>query len=181
MAGKVHDRVLLDALESLSAKPFVGDVWRTTWSKRDSLVGSSGGGRWDPPNSFEVLYTSTEPNGSLAEVYFHLSQAPIFSSSDVVLHHMSIDIQKVLYLDEALLVELGIDKPKSARDDCSKSQELSSAARFLEYQGLLVPSSRWKCSNLVLYIDQLDINECITLNGNELVNWPAWKEKNKDK
>ena len=179
MSGKVHDRALLDALESLPTQVFSGEIWRATWSNRGPLIGSSDGGRWDPPNSFEVLYASTELDGSLAEAYYHLSQAPVFSTSEVLLHRLYIDVKKVLHLDEKLLQTLGIEDPKANRINYSQSQAISSAARFLEYQGILVPSARWDCMNLVLYLDQLDINASITIKEHEPINWPAWKERHK--
>ena len=61
---------------------YVGSVWRMTWASRNPLVGGTGGGRWHPPNEFEVLYTSTVADGAMAEIYFHLSKAPVFSTSD---------------------------------------------------------------------------------------------------
>jgi hypothetical protein len=78
-ARGLYDRDLLDALEALDPEPFSGTAWRTTWVTRDPLIGSTAGGRWHPENSFETLYTSTETDGSLAEVYYHLSRAPVFS------------------------------------------------------------------------------------------------------
>lgn len=181
MSGKVHDRALLDALENLKAEPFNATVWRTTWRQRDPLVGNSGGGRWDPANSFEVLYASTQPDGSIAEVYYHLTQAPVFSSSNVLLHQLKVSIKKILNLDVKSLQKLGVEDPLANRIDFSQTQAVSSAARFLEFQGLLVPSARWECLSLVLFLDQIDINECITVGTNEPINWPAWKEQNINK
>jgi len=179
MSGKIHARVLLDALEKLNAKPFKETVWRTTWQGRDPLVGNSGGGRWDPLNSFEVLYASTQSNGSIAEVYYHLSQAPVFSSSTVLIHQLKVNIKKILHLDLKTLQKLGVADPTANRIDTVQTHAISSAAHFLEFHGLLVPSARWDCPNLVLFLDQIDINECITVGNNESINWPAWKEKNK--
>ncbi len=177
-SGKVHDRVLLDALEKLKPDLFSGVVWRTTWKGRDPLVGSLGGGRWDPPN-IEVLYASTEQNGSLAEAYYHLSQAPVFTSGEVLNHQLTVKIDSMLSLNEYTLKCLGIDEPLSNHVDYSLTQAISSAARFLEFQGLLIPSARWPCNNLAIFLDQIDINETITVGDNYQVNWPAWKEEHK--
>lgn len=170
----------MDAIENLSSEQFTGVVWRTAWRQRDPLIGSTGGGRWDPLGGFEVLYASTEQNGSIAEVYYHLSQAPVFSSSDVLLHKLNISLERVVSLDETALVQLGLEEPLASRCDYSKSQAISGAARFLEFQGMLVPSARWSCSNLVIFMDQIDINTAISIGSNELINWPAWKEQIKN-
>lgn len=177
MTGKVHDRDLLDALEALPNETYSGTAWRTAWEKRDPLVGSTGGGRWDPWGSVEVLYTSTESNGSIAEAYYHLSQSPIFSSSNVLLYKLKVGLERVLTFSEDLLVQFGIEEPLASRLDHTKTQAISGAVRFLEYQGMLVPSARWGCSNLVIFMDQIDITEAIEVEGQESINWPAWKEK----
>lgn len=174
---KVHDRSLLDALEKSPVKSFTGAAWRTTWKQREPLVGSSGGGRWDPPNSFEVLYASTEPNGSLAEIYYHLSQAPIFSSCEMLLHRLTVNIDRVLTLNNELLMQLGVGEPLASRLDYSQTQAISSAARFLEFQGIIVPSVRWSCLNLVIFLDRVDLNQAVIVEDCQKVNWPAWKEK----
>jgi len=180
MSGKVHDRGLLDELEALPVRAYSDAAWRTAWKQRDPLIGSTGGGRWDPAGSFEVLYTSTGSNGSIAEVYYHLSQSPVFSSCDVLLYKLKIKLERVLTLDENLLIQLGIEHPFANRLDHSKTQDISGAVRFLEYQGMLVPNARWNCSNLVIFMDQIDLNEAIEIEGQEKINWPAWKEKTKD-
>lgn len=179
MTRKVHDRDLLDKLEGLPIEPYSDTAWRTAWKDRDPLVGSTGSGRWDPSGSFEVLYTSTESNGSIAEVYYHLSQAPVFSSCDVLLYRLKVRLERVLDLNEDLLIQFGIEDPLASRLDHSKTQAISGAVRFLEYQGILVPNARWNCSNLVIFMDQIDLNEGIVIEDQELVNWPAWKEKTK--
>jgi len=181
MSGKVHDRELLDELEALPIRPYSSTAWRTAWKKRDPLIGSTGGGRWDPPSgSFEVLYTSTESNGSIAEIYYHLSQAPVFSTCDVVLHKLKVHLERVLTFDENLLIRFGIEHPLANRLDHTKTQEISGAVRFLEYQGMIVPNARWNCTNLVIFMDQIDLNEAIEIEGEEDINWPAWKENNKN-
>lgn len=45
---------------------------------------------------------------------------------------------------------------------------------------MLVPNARWNCANLIIFMDQIDLNEAITIEGKEEINWPAWKEKIKD-
>ena len=70
----------------MAPRPFDGIVWRVTWASRDPLARGTGGGRWHPAHAFEALYTSLDENGAMAEIYFHLSKAPVFSSSHVTLN-----------------------------------------------------------------------------------------------
>ena len=66
----VHDRSILDALETIDPERFTGEVWRVTKRGRDPLRGSTANGRWGPSGGeFEVLYTSKEiSSGRLGEL-----------------------------------------------------------------------------------------------------------------
>jgi hypothetical protein len=175
---RLYDRDLLDALEALHSESFSGTAWRTTWATRDPLIGSTAGGRWHPENSFEALYTSTEPDGSLAEVYFHLSRAPVFSSAHVRLHRLRVETRRTLRLDLEMLGGLGIEAARSSAMDYARTREIGAAAHFLEFDSLLVPSPRWPCLNLVLFLDRLDLGSLAVEEVRE-VNWPAWREMHK--
>ena len=64
MAGRrARDLKLLDALDALPRIPFEGTAWRAVRERRDPLQGHPSGGRWDL-GTFDVLYTSMEPNGA---------------------------------------------------------------------------------------------------------------------
>lgn len=77
---KARDNKLLDALETSPPIEFEDRVWRVVRGDRDPLRGSSPGGRWDD-GTFDVLYTSTEADGALAEMHFHIMRGqPIFPS-----------------------------------------------------------------------------------------------------
>src|SRR5215470_7645877 len=82
MAGprRVHDRAILDALDAIDPMPFEGEVWRVIPKGRNPLRGSSTHGRWSPNGEFEVLYTSLERDGALAEIGYRLSLEPIWPS-----------------------------------------------------------------------------------------------------
>lgn len=182
MAGSqftVHDRALLDTLEAIAAETYTGTVWRTTWATRDPLAGSSAGGRWNPANEFEVLYTSVVADGSLAEVYYHLSRAPVFSSAHVKLSALSVATQRTLHLDQPALQTLGLDAKTLKSTDYDRSQEIGAAAYFLEFDSILVASARSESLNLILFMDHLDLS-AIQVQEQRDVNWPAWKQ-NQDK
>ena len=50
---------------------------------------------------------------------------------------------------------------------------------MLDFQGLLVPSARWECRNLVVFLDHrsFDISKHLTLRKASNMNWPAWREE----
>lgn len=177
MSG-IHDRELLDVLGALDPEIYSGKAWRTTWKGRDPLMGGWGGGRWSPPNDFEALYTSLEKDISLAELYFHLSKAPIFSSSAVVICRLLVNRVSVLKLtDENLLHKLGIEDATVNMIDYSRTREIGAAAYFLEYQGIFVPSARREGINLVLFPDHLDVKSSLIIEDKKDINWPAWIER----
>ena len=176
---KVLDPALLEAIDGLPSTSFEGFVWRVTWVSRDPLAGNAGGGRWSPDSSFETLYTSLEPNGALSEIYFHLSRAPVFSSSRMNLNQLHVSLDHVLRFkkqDLNDLNDLGVEDPLAHRAEYSTTQPLGAAAYMLDYQGLIVPSARWDCENLVLFMDRISLETQLKVTEYKEINWPAWRE-----
>lgn len=165
----------------MEPRSFEGIAWRVTWATRDPLAGGTGGGRWHPPNDFEALYTSLEENGALAEIYHHLSKAPVFSSSHVKMNKLAVRTERTLAFDDLEALEpLGVDQEAFRRGNPARSREIGAAARFLDIDGLIVPSARWPCRNLVLFPDRLPDLERLKVLESRDVNWPAWRERLKD-
>jgi len=162
----------------MEPRSFEGVVWRVTWENRDPLAGGTGGGRWHFPNDFEALYTSMEENGAMAEIYYHLSKAPIFSSSHVTINKLHVSAARTLeFADVGALATLGVSEEAFRKGDTSRTREVGAAARFLDMDGLIVPSARWPCSNLVLFVDRLPDRSVLRVEETRDVNWPAWREK----
>lgn len=175
---QVHDPDLLDALEAISPQSFEGTVWRVTWATGEPLTGGTGGGRWHPANDFEALYTNREKDGALAEIHHHLSLAPVFSSSHVRLNELRVRTGRALVFDDiAALAQVGVDEDMFRRGDDARTREIGAAARFLDMDGLIVPSARWDCTNLILFPDRLTGPERPALVKSSYVNWPAWREQ----
>ncbi len=106
---RARDHQLLDALGTLEPEPFEGSVWRAVRGGRRPLEGSSARGRWSPGH-FEVVYTSLEPDGARAEVYFHLSRQPVFPSRlRYWLYELNVKTKETLrFANTDALLELGI-------------------------------------------------------------------------
>ena len=51
------------------------------------------------------------------------------------------------------------------------------AAYFLEFDGLIVPSVRWPCLNLILFLDRLNLDLALRIEETHDINWPAWRER----
>ena len=173
---RVHDRALLDILEAEGGVAFEATAWRVAWASRQALQGSWGGGRWNPPDSFEAIYCSTDLDGAVAEVYYHLSQQPVQSSAEKLLYRLNLRCRNTLKLTPSALVHLGLGPQPLALTDTKRSQEVGAAAHLLAYDSLLVPSARWRCSNLVLLGEHFDISSA-SVEETTPINFPAWREQ----
>ncbi len=141
------------------------------------MQGYSAAARWDP-GAFDVIYTSLARDGSLAEIHFHLSRQPVFPSKLVsVLHRITLRAHRALQLADLSAAEaLGMSADRYGELDYARSQAIGDAAYFLGFDGLLVPSARWDCQNLVAFTDQLAPHN-MTVEESAVVDWPAWRKE----
>lgn len=183
-----RDRALLDALEAIDPSHYDGAVWRARGDGRDPCECSASGGRWDD-GSFPVLYTSMEPDGAIAEVYFHLKRGqPVFPSQKRYrLHEIHCSLNRALRLaDMGALERLGLDASKYGRlsyqeraAEYPRSQDIGEAAHFLGFDGLIVPSARWQCRNVVIFCDEVAPDARYHKQAHDVIDWDAWTAANK--
>ena len=118
-ARNVRDSKLIDVLEEADGEPFEGSIWRVVRENKDPCLCGSPGGRWDD-RTFDVLYTSTERDGAIAEMYFHLSrgQPVIPSRIRYTIFELSISLSQLLTLPSLdRLANLGIDVNRATVND----------------------------------------------------------------
>ena len=177
-AGGVHDQAILDALEQIDPEPFEGDVWRIARRGRNPLQGSTAGGRWSPSGGFEVLYTSLERQGALAEIGYRLSLEPIWPSRiEHDIHLLAARTERTLrFADIASLAPLGVDAARYGSFDYAATQAIAAAAHFLEFDGLVVPSARHTCANLVIFLERLGPGALLRVRRTEPVDWTPWRK-----
>ncbi len=170
-----RDLELLDKIDALPRTPYEGTVWRIMREGRDPLQGYPAAARWDP-GAFDVIYTSLAREGSLAEIHFHLSRQPVFPSKLVsVLHRITLRTWRALQLVDLSAVEkLGVHRDRYGELDYERTQAIGDAAYFLGFDGLLVPSARWHCQNLVVFTDQLAPQD-MAVEESTVVDWPTWR------
>lgn len=182
-ARKVRDNTLIDALEASASEALDDAVWRVVRGDRDPLSGSSVGGRWDD-GTFEVLYTSAERDGALAEMYFHLSrgQPVIPSKMSFYLYRLQIKLHRALRLANLeVLAKLGVDTNNyglmahSRRvEEYPRTQEIAEVAHFLEFDGLIIPSARRQCHNVVLFTDRIKPEALEVAERQGPIDWTEW-------
>jgi RES domain-containing protein len=175
--GRVHDRPILDALENIDPEALERTVWRVTRRGRDPIRGAVANGRWNAIGEFEVLYTSVESDGALAEVGYRLSLEPVWPSKlQHQLHSLLIKTERALRLDTVeQLQALGVDIKRFESFDYAATQAIAAAAHFLEFDALIVPSARFPTSNAVLFLDRIQTPPEIL--STEDVNWAIWRAK----
>jgi hypothetical protein len=127
-----------------------------------------------------VLYGAVEPDGAIAEINFHLSrgQSVFPSRMSHNLFELAVSLPQTLVLaDMEQLKRLGVDDRRYRELLYSRTQEIGAAAAFLGFDGLIAPSARWKCQNLVLFLDAVDLEEIKTISTRP-VDWVAWRKSN---
>ena len=176
-AGRIHDRAILDALESIDPEPLKKTAWRVVRTGRDPLRGAAASGRWNAIGEFEVLYTSLAADGALAEVGHRLSLEPVWPSKiEHNLHRLKVKTERALRLDSLSQLErLGVDVKRFEGYDYTATQAIAAAAHFLAFDAMLVPSARFKITNLVVFPDR--IHTPPELLSSEKIDWAKWRER----
>jgi RES domain-containing protein len=175
--GRVHDRAILDALESLDPENFERAVWRIARKGRDPLRGAIAAGRWNAIGEMEALYTSTERDGALAEVGYRLSLEPVWPSKiEHQAHQLSIKADNALRLGNLTELEkLGVDIARYESFEYATTQAIAAAAHFLQFDALVVPSARYTAPNIVLFLDRIQTPP--ELMSSEEVDWNEWRTR----
>lgn len=186
-AHRPRDSRLIDALEAKAPRAFVGTAWRVVREGRDPAACSASGGRWDD-TTFDVLYTAQERDGAIAETYFHLLRGqPIFPSKvRYKLHELALELSSVVDLSSYdSLRDLGVDTDRFGRlsyegrtREYPTTQEIAEAAFFLGCTGLLVPSARFKCVNVIVFCDHAGPAAVEVVRDHGLIDWEQWRQEN---
>jgi len=174
--GAKDDRWLV-LLGAIPGRGYGGPMWRVVRTGRDVLDGSRGAGRWNTAE-MSVLYGAAEADGALAEINFHLNrgQSVFPSRMQHDLFELEIATQQTLVLaDMDHLRRLGVDDSRYRELLYERTQEIGAAAAFLGFDGLIAPSARWECQNIVLFLDAINQEE-IRPVAVQPVDWKAWRQ-----
>ena len=163
----------------MAPETFAGEVWRVTTQGRDPLQGSAAEGRWSTGAGAEVLYTSLARDGALAEIGFRLSIEPVWPSRlRHDLHRIATRTRRSLRFDDvSALAPLGVEVARYGNLDYRATQAMAAAARFLEFDSLIVPSARSPALHLVVFLDQIVDSGALTVLATETVDWDAWRRR----
>ncbi len=153
-----RDLQLLERLEGCSQETLQGVVCRVVWANRSPVHGSSAPrGRWNSADGkFEVLNTSLTSEGAGAEFeafWYLFDQRP---DRPALNWKLRVRLKRVVELDFGQLDWLGVGQANYQGRDYSRTQAISGALHHLGCDGLIVPSARYECRNLVVYMQNLD-------------------------
>ena len=170
----IHDPQLLELLENLPTEPYSGAVYRATRQNLDPLASSTSGGRWMRRDGAAVLYTSFKREGALAEIAFHYGQMQPRPTKPVLVHTLEVTADRTLRLLRANLDILGVPAQAYGGVNLPRTQELGAAIEFLGCDGLIAPSARWPCDNLILFPDRMEADTHMKVTKTETVDWISW-------
>lgn len=174
-----HDDRLLDALEGIEGHSYNGTMWRAVREGRSVLDGSRGAGRWNP-SSLSVLYGAKEADGAISEIHFHLNrgQSVFPSKMKHKIFELSIITDRTLVLLKMSdLIALGVDEAKYQQILYKRTQEIADAAAFMGFDGIIAPSARYECENIVLFLDLFNLENIKTVSKKS-IKWSSWRNKN---
>ncbi len=178
----IHDQGLVDQISALAVERFDGEVYRATGVSADPLAFSFNGGRWAPPAQDDVdvpiLYTSMERDGALAEVVSYLTLLTPLPSKPLKVARLGVSTAKTLRLARVSLEGLGVDMACYGDRGYGRTQSIGAALAFLGLDGLIAPSARWRCDNLMIYQTNHMLTERLEVIEEEQVDWHAWARAN---
>jgi len=163
------------AIKALPTESFRGETFRVTPIAANPLAASVSGGRWAPAkragSKTSVLYTSLERAGALAEVCSYLVLLdPLPSVPLLKVSRLAATTSRTLRLARASLSDLGVDFHRYGERDYSITQDIGEAVAQVGIDGLIAPSARWPCDNLILFTDNLAPHERLEVVDSESVD-----------
>ena len=170
-----RDPDLLEHLECCRRCPFEGVVHRVVWADKSPVRGSSGaGGRWSSPDSqFEILNTSIVAEGASAEFEAFWSLFEQRPDRKALNWKLRVRLHRVVKLNFEALEQLSVRQADYRSRDYSRTQEISDGLNYLGCSGLIVPSARYECNNLIIFVQNLDENCFLAEHGSMVFQWSS--------
>ncbi|WP_376745820.1 RES family NAD+ phosphorylase [Sinorhizobium psoraleae] len=122
-------------------------------------------------------------------MYFHLLRGqPVFPSKiRYVLHELKVSLKEEIAFPSLTDLEaVGLDTSTygqllyaERQLEYPRTQEIAEVAYFLGCDGILVPSARMSCKNIVLFCQMIDSDSVEIVEDHGLIDWPAWAKDRK--
>lgn len=174
----IHDPQLLDTIAALPSGSLDRSVFRATGLTADPTIFAHSGGRWAPADEdeggFPILYTSLDKDGAVAEVASYLSLLSPVPRKSLKVSEIGVTTQKSLTLAYDQLGSLGINTAEYRARSYKKTQAVGAAINFLGYDGLIAPSARWNCENLMIFEANHLLESRLEVLSSEVVEPKEW-------
>lgn len=152
---------LLDALEVLTG-PWEGYAWRRVIGDSDPTQPNVRGARWNPPG-VEALYFSLTAEGAEAEMTKVIERQPRPVRRPLTSYRFYVSLAQVADITGDALAEVGHSTDALTAERWNLPAHVGGAAAWLGIAGLLVPSARHPNSNLVVFVNNLQSDDELTL------------------
>lgn len=173
------DSELLARIDARPQRSFRGLAFRHVAADRDPQSGEGArvaGGRWNPPQSFAVLYLALD-EATVAREFQRLAARSGRSPADFLprtMYTYAVDLRDLLDLEQAgALEELGASLEVITSDDVSQCQEIGRHAHYLGREGVMAPSATGSGTVLAVYVDRLHAGSEISVVDAEAWTSPA--------
>jgi hypothetical protein len=169
---------LIDYLEGLPEETFAGEVFRAVRPGRDPCAPSTNGGRWGKPAKNSILYTSMAKEGAMAELSYYFGQLDPVPSKPFWVARLKVLSERTLRLVRTDLTALGVSGALSEQPNYDLTQEIGDVVDWLGLDGLIVPSARWPCDNLILFSESGRPDLVLEVLETKEVEWQNWAVEN---
>jgi len=176
----VIDSELLARIDALPETSFHGDAFRHIAAGRHPLSGAGAklhGGRWNPPESFSVLYLALEQETTVREFY-RLAERQSRAPVDFLprrMYHYEVKLCALLDLRGSHAREcLDLSGGALAAEDPVRCREIGECAHYCGREGILAPSATGQGDVLAIFFERLrPDSEVRDLGSTEWVAVPA--------
>ena len=101
-----------------------------------------------------------------------VSKAP---HTPLVVHTLDVAPENALELAIGDFEGFGIDRVKYLGRNYQRTQLIGAAINFLELDGLLAPSARWECDNLMIFESNYALDSKLEITFSETVTYEDWQ------
>ena len=131
-----------------------------------------------PRGESNVLYTSLSREGAMAELTYHWGMLSPLPSKPAVINRIQVDITSSLRILRSDFDRLGISESDYEQPNHDRMQKIGAIVAFLGCHGLIVPSARWLCENLIIFTENLPSLDALELLEVNEIDWQSWGKKN---
>lgn len=168
------DAELVARIDALDAEEYAGEAFRHLPPAYDPLSGRGArihGGRWNPPDSFAVLYLGLDRQ-TVVDEFERLVRRQRRDPADFLpraFYRYELTLRNVLDLrDDEAMSAVGVSAAELRSDQLEPCQRVGLAAQHAGREAILVPSAAGKGTVLALFLDAMQAGSTIVPTRMEL-------------